>query len=891
MVRTAGDATAALSSASQAAGIDAKAELHSKGGIVTLPSNSVNFIDQPHATYAEHINPYDIFVWEGKMKLSPESDMWKEVDIRPDIEIDDHSVYDQFVAMAEEEGILGTVWNEWETNWTGIESTSDTNVLILTAAEAEALGFTNTTGNANATAKVNQTVTATTETGTASRSGLTTSVTSDKIVKEIGSYVIEVNFIPFMRSRKVYFDAELLKPNTKLYAFFAGTDITGYCRQEFSDNSAPYAHVSSDFKEFSGRTGIDTYGTKEEHPGPTVGGSTRGSLVSDASGRCIGSFIIPRNSKLKFKCGAREFKLTESSTNLVTAEVKAATMYYAQGLLEVHQKTVISTKIPRLVTREVNQSGESVERTDNSTSNELVRWYDPLAQSFKILEGEAPNGIFAKSIDLYFSEKDAAIPVDVSIRSMQNGIPTQFEIPGTSQTIYPADVNIHATGNTATNVAFDYPVYLEAGQEYAIVLIANAAAYKVWVAEVGGFDIADTTKRIIKQPYNGVFFTSANASTWSPEQTKDMKFKLNRCVFTGDKAEIILNNDVLPVKILGSDPLEYLTDTTIRVNHKNHGMYGSGTNKVTLDGFVAENGITDITKINKTHTITNNKTEHDSYVITHTGSSTDEGIVGGGLAMTATEDQIYNVLKPVIQTIELDGTSIELYLTAKKGASMDSGESSWGNALEQQIVPNKNFVPDVAYAIAGPTTEAQLSTGKTVILRAVLNNGGDEFITPVIDLNRAEVICAQNRINDPSAAGQQYTANGRLVAETNSSGTGGTAVSKYLTKKIDLSEEADLIDVYLSVNRPTGSNIDVYYRAQNSGSDSNFNTLPWVAATSSKTIPINDAGIYHEVHYAIDPTINSVGYKFGAYAVKIVFRSTNSSKVPTCKDLRAIATT
>ena len=30
-------------------------------------------------------------------------------------------LYDQMVAMAEEQGILGTVWNEWETNWTGVE--------------------------------------------------------------------------------------------------------------------------------------------------------------------------------------------------------------------------------------------------------------------------------------------------------------------------------------------------------------------------------------------------------------------------------------------------------------------------------------------------------------------------------------------------------------------------------------------------------------------------------------------------------------------------------------------------------------------------------------------------------------------------------------------------
>ena len=30
--------------------------------------------------------------------------------------------------MAEEEGILGTVWNEWETNWTGVDVQTEQQV-------------------------------------------------------------------------------------------------------------------------------------------------------------------------------------------------------------------------------------------------------------------------------------------------------------------------------------------------------------------------------------------------------------------------------------------------------------------------------------------------------------------------------------------------------------------------------------------------------------------------------------------------------------------------------------------------------------------------------------------------------------------------------------------
>ena len=458
------------------------------------------------------------------MKLSPESDVWKEVDVRPDVIIDDNSVYDQFVAMAEEEGILGTQWNEWTVNWTGVETTSETVELDVSKSEAEELGFT-TGGDNHNRAIINETITATTETGFSSRSGTTTSIASDTQLKEVGSYVVETNFIPFMRSRKIYFSAEMLKPDTKLYAFFGGTNVTAYCRQEFADSSSPYAHADGDFVNFAERTGITTYEDQTQHPTATSGGSTRGSLVTDASGRCIGSFIVPRNSALRFKTGTVVLKLTDSSTNANTAITHARADYHAQGLLEVHQKTIISTKIPRLVTRELREDGAQVSRTSTSTSHELVRWYDPLAQTFKVGEYEAGGaaantegeltGVFIRSLDLFFQAKDSEIPCEVSIRSVENGYPTQRVVPGASKVLYPSQISTHATGATATNVAFDYPIYLAPGEEYAIVLIANSEEYKVWVSEVGEKDIANTSQRIIKQPYNGVFFKSANASTWT----------------------------------------------------------------------------------------------------------------------------------------------------------------------------------------------------------------------------------------------------------------------------------------------------------------------------------------------------------------------------------------
>jgi hypothetical protein len=178
-------------------------------------------------------------------------------------------------------------------------------------------------------------------------------------------------------------------------------------------------------------------------------------------------------------------------------EQKQVQLIMHKVCLKYIKKTIIATKIPRLVTREIREDGAQVERTRRTTENELVKWYDPLAQTFTINHEVAPDGIFARSLDLFFSAKDAALPINVSIRSVENGYPTQSVLPGAEKWVYPTDINTHATGNTATTITWDHPVFLDSGQEYAIVLMANSDVYKVWVSEMGAFDIADQQKELL----------------------------------------------------------------------------------------------------------------------------------------------------------------------------------------------------------------------------------------------------------------------------------------------------------------------------------------------------------------------------------------------------------
>ena len=832
------------------------------GSLVTLPFGHAEYAKQPYATTSEFVNPYNVFTWGGQCKLSPESDEWKDTDVRPDVIIDDEGVYDQLVNMAEESGILGTVWNEWETNWTGTEITTTTSGGIMDRGEFWWQG-----GRGGRTGG-QTTTTATTATSNQARSGLRTTVVPDTQLKELGSRVVETNFIPFIRSRKIFFKAELMKPNTKVFAFFNGADVTSFCAEE-------------SYQEWSDTTAVARFAGATVHPSNSV-------LVTNSAGVVEGSFIIPRNSTLKFKTGTREFRLTDSTTNDKTDESTfAEALYHAQGLLEVKENVIMSTKVPRFVTTELNDA-RVVSETSITRFTEPVTWIDPVAQTFII---DQAGGLFVTKLDLFVQAKDANIPLNVSIRSVENGIPTQQVVPGSDVNTYPSAINISANGSAATTITFDHPVYLPQDQEFAIVLISQSDDYKVFIAETGGFDLINTANRVTKQPYNGVFFTSANASTWTPEQTKDLKFTLYRANFTSNSATVVLTNDDIPPRTLKNNPFRYVsnsTNTIIRVTHPNHGMYGAN-NKVEIDNQTGTvNGIT-AAQMNITHDISNIET--DSYSITIASvAATAIGIDGGGVGITATENNQYNTLVPQIQTLEVPNTAISYTLEAQTGKSIDGAESAYTKTAIGGILANGNNEFTNPFTIASPINESTYTSdssagNKSLVLTATLT--GNSFISPVIDMNRASVITVSNRLNDATTNSSAYntTAYGQnYVADTVANGTSN--LNRYITKRVDLNNEAEVLDVYINANKPSGSNIDLYYKVLEAGSDADFESLTWTLLSPDEIIITDDSGGYNEVHY--QKVFTS---KFGSFAFKLVFRSSNTSNVPTLKDFRAIAAT
>ena len=817
------------------------------GALITLPYVEQSLVYQDKASGTINVNPYDVFEWTGSIELSPETDEWKDTTRRPNVIVDQEGVYDAMLGIIRETGALGTVWNEWQTNWSGSTSTSNTSRMGR---------------------KVTTTTTTTTTSGQ-SRRGLETAAVPDTITTNLGDRVVEINFAPYVRSRIITFKATRLKPNTTVYPFFDGVDVSDYVRAE----STFIKHEDLDNPTLVGQNNI------QAHP---LGSST---LTTDANGTLIGSFFVPNNSDLSFQAGTRIFKLADNPQNngqLITTSAEAA--YTAKGLLETKQNVSISTRVPRIERREVSQD-RVVTNTRTSTQ---VRWVDPLAQSFMV---DTNGGVFLTSIDIFFHTKSTNVPVTLQIREMNQGLPTQNIIPFSEVTLNPEDVTVvdlttqSPDSSLQTKFTFDSPVYLQENQEYCFVLLANSNEYQVWFAEIGQDDYA-TGNRISKQPYAGVLFKSQNASTWSPDQNKDLKFRLNRAEFDiDDFGQVVFNNGQTQPRSLQKNPFVTTQGSNIvRVVHENNHLFNETNNigsQVTITGATDVNGIP-ASEINGTHLVSN--VEMDAYDITVTTNATGTGI-DGGTDVTATENQLINTFYPFVQQLTFPGTNALYGVRLTSGMSLGATTPTpyVTDSTFTPIIVNQNYSTDRPKVIAAQVNE---QSGSSFYLRGTLSSTQTN-LSPVIDLERCSVFTIANRVDNPTGFDvplQDRPAGSHPIQgyTEETASTNGSVAAKYVTKRVKLNEAADGVRIFFDCVRPSLTEIEVYVKT--GATEDQISELPWVEVLPTGSIPFSDNNTnFNEVEMVYDPTQN-----FSVFEVKIVMKSRNSSRVPLVRDLRII---
>lgn len=659
---------------------------------------------------------------------------------------------------------------------------------------------------------------------------------------------VSVTLIPFIRSRKVYFHARGLLPNTTHTPYFNDVDVSAWCREESFVQSADNTTQES----------TSSNNTATAHPS----GST--ALISNSSGEIEGSFFIPNTSSIRFRTGTRQFKLLDDlATNDDNAISKAFASYRAVGTLEVNEVTTTITTVRR-----------------PPPPPRPTRWIDPVAQSFIIPNNE---GAFITSVDIPFKTKAVTAPVKVEIRTMELGLPTNTVLAEKWMTAVTVNIsNSPDFSNSATYTTFTFkePVYVEGNTEYALVIISNSNDYEVWTAITGNFLVGSTTRRLLKQPTLGSFFKSQNGSTWTPDQSRDLMFRLKRASFSLSAATAYFENVNLPVKKLGPNPIITTNASgTIRVLHRNHGLMVG--DKVTLSGSSNANGIL-AAQINTQHTVVN-ADDLDSYTVTTAGTATSSGRQGGGI-VKAHENYKYNRSHLTANALRFPATSLSFAAKTVSGTSVAGSETPWQkDASYVSIYPNTTRVHDTVRLVGSAENEtANLSGDRSLAVRASMQTTSN-YVSPVIDLQRLSSTLIGTRIDRQAAApATGFNVPRSFVAETDP--TNGSSISKHITKPVTLIEPAIGLKVIFGANRPANTYIQLYYKVLGSGSDVSFNDIEWIEATIDEEIQTDDqTNIFREYNYTIEED------QFTRFVFKLVFTSNDESKFPRVRDFRAIA--
>ena len=911
------------------------------GELVTLPYTHHKMIEQPYASTTR--NPAGLLLnYRGVVTITPDQDIWVDTTSQPDVALNIDNNSDNWQQLAD---AWGTQFGDWRTEWTGTPSISTSQV--------------------NTGAGI-QTTTTTTTTEGQTREGLRAQAgTPITTQQRLGPKLVSVNVIPFMRSRILRIHATSMKPNTRVFTFFDGKDVNPCCMQ-----------TNSSFANTTGESG---------------------AFITDEIGQIYLTFRIPNSNRLadpglvttnergvRFRTGTKTFRLTDSITNAKgpgSATTSAEGQYTAQGMQEVQQDTVISTRRVPVQFERVNETrtlSNSVARTnftpfppappppqdfwDGDGGDDGGDDGDPLAQSFRLDMGRAyagekdgaqpilagATGAFMTKIDLFFASKPRTAPVYVELREIDsNGYQlTPRVVPFSSTRLETADINVSTDSSAPTPVHFPTPVYLLNSMDYAIVVIDRLGETTLWVSRLGEVDILSGT-RIQKQPFNGVMYAASNNKTWQQIQEEDLKVNLYVAEFFKRPAGRPSGTAVLKNKPVDMFSVANVTHTfarndeevygesTLTLNSSvsvNTGLYLSGgtsaanaqisnvdgtsvrvrliqptKTKFTVGETVTVKHANNLTTgVTRTVSAESTPTGYTQYYDDRTSSNTFVHIANSTGTFTANTffkgqwagqsarildhvDTAVHTLNPQVHYLELRGTS----LTGSVKFANASKTALDATYTDVALNEDNNF--DTSKYVLSRTNEVEnLSGANSGEIRLNLSTS-HPLLSPAIDIKKTNMIVVENIINND--------------ADNEANTAGGNSTARYITRTVTLADgqDADDIKLILSAYQPATSRVYAYYKIRHNDDNDLFEDLKWTAMASSEIVTrysdsenpddfieyeyeipsANMTGAGNEVQYTNSENVTYTGFK--QFAIKIVLTTSNPSKPPRFKDLRAIS--
>ena len=602
-----------------------------------------------------------------------------------------------------------------------------------------------------------------------------------------------------------------------------------------------------------------------------------GNIKSDLFGRVSGSFFIPNGT---FRTGERKFRLTDSAIgSFESSQTRADSSYFAQGTLETVQESILSTVVAKPITTKVTDERTLVTYSEKFLFQEAEK-KDPIAQTFLVDKIQHPDGIFISKMRFCFYSKDnGTIPVTLELRPTVNGYPSATQaFPFGTVSLTPDQVNTcdfpDLNDSTKyTEFVFESPVHLLPG-EHSFVLLSNSNAYRAWIATKGKNDV-NTNNPVNSQPFIGSFFKSQNGSTWTADQESDMMFRIYCHQFdTTTTGSIVcqLDSTNLPQSDVNVDLLVLQSQDVTFASSKLLYEFNSQLASGTKTGYVQIDPNDDYYMMDSFgRRVIKTSGGPSSFTVKATLSTNNPDVS----PIIDLERHAILAIEQVINNLSLSNANM---IVANTGAYSNANVTvtiSGGGGSGATATANMYYNSAIAANVIDRIIVTNGGTGYKTSPSIILSGGGTATYPAIVSVNGEDSI------------------------------RGGNSVSRYLTKRITLSDGFNCGDlrVYIAAHKPVGSSIDVYYKLLAGGDRELWQDKKWQLMTQIDNVNYYSESFDDFTELTFAPGTggapnNNIVYTsglsgqfndFNTFAIKIVLSGTDTVNIPRVKDFRAIA--
>lgn len=276
----------------------------------------------------------------------------------------------------------------------------------------------------------------------------------------------------------------------------------------------------------------------------------------------------------------------------------------------------------------------------------------------------------------------------------------------------------------------------------------------------------------------------------------------------------------------------------------------------------------------------------------------------GGSFIKATQNINFEIIRPLVQTMTLNGTSIDASIRTYSGRSVGGSEISFlDQGFDQISLTDTNYLKSPRIVCSRINELDRLPEDGIIgnkSLHMSLNMvTTSNFISPVIDLDRVSAILTTNRINRPI---EDYAADERTASLKNDPHS-----FVYATKPITLETPATSIKIIVSAYVNISSDLRAFYGiSNNAGDELIYYPFPGYSNISQDGSVINDSlsngnsdrlvpktdvfgFLSNELSFKdYEFTINNLP-SFRSFGIKLTGASRNQTYPIRVRDLRVIA--